>query len=658
MEVFNYLFRSFRDLEEFIKENIPKDKEILLQIFSGYISEDFTKELIKVLKNYSNISFIGTTTSGEIIENSLLENKIVFSFSVFDKSHIKTLSINDISSFKAGEKISSFVTENTKLVIVFCDGLNSNASDLIKGYFSKPHLPPIVGGLGGDNLNFINTYVFSKDGILKNGVVAALIEGNLEVNIIRTFGWKKIGKKFNITKADKNVIYEIDNENVISYLKRYLGDEYVEMLPFSSTEIPFCCAFSKNNLRLIIKKDKRSVTLNGDVVVGGELQIAIPNLEYFNNVIKSIRALVSSISIEGVFIYGNIAKKVALQDEFTKELEFISSQTNVSGFFGYGEFGNDNSKKDGFENGGVVFVFLSEHFNHTVFKNFKVKNNYIYINKKSVSVKKSLGHFLNAITEELMEANEKLQKRIEEVLEENVKKNLIIQQQSKQAQLGEMISMIAHQWKQPLNVVSLYVENMLLSLNVFNNFNKDECIESCKKIKQEVKRMNEIIDNFSSFTKPETKPKVFSIEKTLNKALKLVSSQFKNRNIEIKTECNSKVKMKGYETLLEQVFINILVNSRDAFEASKTLNPKIEISCELKNGHMYICFTDNGGGIQKEILSKIFNPYFTTKGTKGTGLGLYMSKKIMNEKCDGDIKVKSKNGYTTFIISIGPKVLK
>ena len=82
------------------------------------------------------------------------------------------------------------------------------------------------------------------------------------------------------------------------------------------------------------------------------------------------------------------------------------------------------------------------------------------------------------------------------------------------------------------------------------------------------------------------------------------------------------------------------------------------ISCELKNGHMYICFTDNGGGIQKEILDKIFNPYFTTKGTKGTGLGLYMSKKIMNEKCDGDIKVKSKNGYTTFIISIGPKVLK
>jgi signal transduction histidine kinase len=210
-----------------------------------------------------------------------------------------------------------------------------------------------------------------------------------------------------------------------------------------------------------------------------------------------------------------------------------------------------------------------------------------------------------------------------------------------------------------LNVLSLYVENLLLEIHSGENVNKEDLVETLKRIKNEIVRMNDIINNFTYFSKPETSPKVFNIKNTLLKALGLVNAQFQSRGIKIELLCTDDVLIEGYETLLEQVFINLLTNARDAFLENKISNAKIIIKCEFdENGNIYIHFIDNAGGVPPSIKEKIFNPYFTTKGPKGTGLGLYMSKKILNEKFDGDLELESIKGGSDFKIKIGLKVIK
>jgi signal transduction histidine kinase len=183
---------------------------------------------------------------------------------------------------------------------------------------------------------------------------------------------------------------------------------------------------------------------------------------------------------------------------------------------------------------------------------------------------------------------------------------------------------------------------------------KDSILEAVKNIKKQTQKMSEIINTFADFIKPDVKKVKFLLKDVLQKSMEIMYAQLKARGIDINIEYSDEtIEIEGYITLLEQVIINLVSNARDEFERTKQDKKIITINCKKENNFAIIEIEDNvEGGIPKKIQDKIFNPYFTTKGVKGTGLGLYMSKQIIEDKFNGKIYFKTSEKGSIFIIKI------
>ncbi len=265
--------------------------------------------------------------------------------------------------------------------------------------------------------------------------------------------------------------------------------------------------------------------------------------------------------------------------------------------------------------------------------------------------------------QELNLLNKSLESRIQQAVEENIKKEKLLQQQSRLAQMGEMISMIAHQWRQPLSAINsaiLSIETKL-ALGKFDLKTKagvDKCLDFINKrhnnVIDYVRTLSETIDDFRNFFKPDKQKEKASINSSIQKALKIVSSSMSSKGININTDFQTDKELDIYPNELMQVILNILKNSEDNFKEKHISNANIAIKTYEKNNATIIEICDNGGGIPKNILSNIFDPYFSTKNEKnGTGLGLYMSKVIIEEHHKGILEAYNKDNGACFKITIG-----
>ncbi len=254
----------------------------------------------------------------------------------------------------------------------------------------------------------------------------------------------------------------------------------------------------------------------------------------------------------------------------------------------------------------------------------------------------------------LLALNKGLDIRIKEEVEKNELSQRQNFQQSKLAQMGDMIGMIAHQWRQPLNAISATGIN--LSLLSSMNILKDEKIQSSSQfIQDQCQKMSSTIDTFMNFVKPSKEVKEFNISHTIEAIMQIMGAQLLNHNIDAKVvTTDDDISLLGYEDLLEQVIINLLSNSRDAFSELDIENKFIKISISKKDDIPVITLEDNAGGVPKDIQDKIFNPYFTTKEQgKGTGIGLYMSMDIMKKSFGGDLLYRETDSGSRFIIICG-----
>ena len=252
----------------------------------------------------------------------------------------------------------------------------------------------------------------------------------------------------------------------------------------------------------------------------------------------------------------------------------------------------------------------------------------------------------------LKEYAQKLEDKITKEVEKNIQKDKQLLTQSRLAQMGEMISMIAHQWRQPLSAISNTNNNLMLKAQL-DKADKELILNSVKYIDEYVSYLNSTIEDFREFFRPETGKRSASFQDMVKSVLMIIGSSLKNKDIKLIEDYQSKRVVQTYINEIKQVILNLIKNSEDVLIDKNIKNPFIKIKIYEQNNRYILEVSDNGGGIDEDILDKIFDPYFSTKNQKdGTGLGLYMSKTIIEEHCGGVLSVYNKKDGALFKVEI------
>ncbi len=229
--------------------------------------------------------------------------------------------------------------------------------------------------------------------------------------------------------------------------------------------------------------------------------------------------------------------------------------------------------------------------------------------------------------------------KIKELEFQKREKDSMLAQQSKMAALGEMLENIAHQWRQPLSVISTASTGLQIQLEMGNEISEEMLYSNVKSINEHSQYLSKTIDDFRNFFNPKKEKEIFSINSTIEKSLSLVSSRIKKWNIEVVKDLKT-IEIETIESELIQILLNIFNNAVDALNSNQLENKFIFISTIKRENYLHIKIKDNAGGIPEKILDKIFEPYFTTKHkSQGTGIGLYMSNEIVSKHLNGSLKV-------------------
>ncbi len=272
----------------------------------------------------------------------------------------------------------------------------------------------------------------------------------------------------------------------------------------------------------------------------------------------------------------------------------------------------------------------------------------------SYLLSRPIEHMFDTVTrqqEELEELTHTLEDRVREKTEENARKDRMIIHQARLAELGEMIGNIAHQWRHPLTRLSLLLQN-LKAFNDRGKLTQDKLSQMLSTANEQIFFMSETIDNFSDFYKPIAENVEFEVHQAYKKVINIIGYDLNHKNISIEYIANTNVMLFGNPNELAQVFLNLIANARDALTERDAEDAHIIIEVEKRDKEVSIKVSDNAGGIPEEYIDKIFEPYFSTKAERGTGIGLYMVRTIIQEKFGGSIEAKNINKGAVFIIKL------
>ena len=253
---------------------------------------------------------------------------------------------------------------------------------------------------------------------------------------------------------------------------------------------------------------------------------------------------------------------------------------------------------------------------------------------------KKLKYTVEEKTKELKYLNENLQLAIDKKTKELLEKEAILNQQAKMAAMGEMIENIAHQWRQPLSVISTISSSLKIKKEM-NILDDKEFYEALNNINKTSEHLSNTIDDFRNFFSPNKEMNKFYVSQLIKKSKDLIKSRFDKFNIKV-IEHIDDIEILSYQNELFQVILNLFSNSIDVLSSSQIENKIIYIKIYHDENNLYIEFLDNGGGIKDEFINRVFEPYFTTKHkSQGTGIGLYMSLQIVTKHLNGEISVKN-----------------
>jgi len=271
-------------------------------------------------------------------------------------------------------------------------------------------------------------------------------------------------------------------------------------------------------------------------------------------------------------------------------------------------------------------------------------------NRTEELTKKNLELIL--LKEDLENINNTLDLKIKKETTLRKKQEQLLIQQSRLAEMGEMISMIAHQWRQPLSALGTITQNTHLRFSL-GELNQEYLDKQMLLSDALTGKMSKTIDDFRNFFKPNKEKHAFSIQAAIQQTIFLIDDSFKSNSIEVVNQISEDVTIYGFESELSHVLLNIITNSKDALLELKIGNPSITIKTEIGDKYIEILISDNAGGIEEKIINRIFEPYFTTKDSyNGTGLGLYMSKMIIEQNMGGKLSAHNVEHGVEFSICI------
>ena len=263
----------------------------------------------------------------------------------------------------------------------------------------------------------------------------------------------------------------------------------------------------------------------------------------------------------------------------------------------------------------------------------------IYINKLIQDMKNlDCGLYIEEkYNRELIDTIEELKKKEQAIKE----RNLLLSEQSKRAEIGEMIGNIAHQWRQPLAIVNTSLA-ILKEKNRAGMLSKDEIADKLEKMEKRIVYMSETIEDFMSYYSPDKEKSWFSINSAIEKALDIINIESNNRGVKLNLLLNDECQIFGLINEFVQVIVSILSNINDLITIKNLTQTDVTISLYKDSKYISLTITDNCGGIDEKNLSKIFDPYFTTKHkSMGTGLGLHIAKMIIEENMHGFLGAKN-----------------
>ena len=635
----NHQYHNDEELIHWIKEHdFASKKECLVQFFHGIPKKKEIRNLTNLLCSTLPLAHIvGATTDGEIIDENVTTNQIIINISVFEKSTISSIGMDYVnSSYDMGYSLASKLdSEDVKVMILFTTGLEINGEHFLDGVRAiSGNNYVISGGMAGDNSTFKQTYVSHQNRVISKGAVGIVLKGDeLKVKNDFQFGWDSIGLPMYVTKSINNRVYEIDGIPIIDVYKKYFGDNIGDLLPKVGIEIPLIVIRNSQKIaRACINKfDDGSLLFGGNILENEAVYFGVGDVESILSESESMcKKFSETCTPETIFVYSCMARRHLLKSKSFLELRDISQKCTASGFFTYGEFYSDESSTYLFNETMTILMLSESNFNKE-------------INIKEVKKSKAKNFTENIMIHALTHMTNVMAQEWQDKLDREVEKNKIQERQSLQnsklVQMGDMIGMIAHQWRQPLNAISATGINLSL-LSSMGMLEDEKIQESSTFIQDQTQKMSQTIDTFINFAKPSEVSKGFYLVHTLEAIIQIMGTQLTNHNIKVTIKAENKnLSIIGHEDLLEQVIINLLSNARDAFDTIDNSDKYIKMIINTEDNIPVIMVEDNAGGIPKDIQNKIFNPYFTTKEQgKGTGIGLYMSMDIMKKSFNGELK--------------------
>jgi signal transduction histidine kinase len=384
----------------------------------------------------------------------------------------------------------------------------------------------------------------------------------------------------------------------------------------------------------------------------------IKSLKYFNN------NYIFVLDYDGRYlshIKKEIIGKDAIKAEDVKNSQWVIkkaidiAKNEGSGFLSYVQSQNPNSMRPSYK---ISYVRGVDNWNWLIGQGFYEDDYKAKLKEKKEELSQKFNLYIkNIITLSLVlmivlliisiyiskilqKKFDKYKNEIKEYLNERTQQQELLAHQSKMAAMGEMIGNIAHQWRQPLSVITTAASGVKLNKEM-DTLNDKNLIESMDIINIQANYLSKTIEDFRNFLKENHEKEYFSLTQVIEDSTNLTYAQFKNKRIEIIKEINE-ISLYGLKNQLIQVFINLLNNSKDEFEKSEDKRRLIFIKSYIQKDDVYIVFQDSAGGISTKIIDRIFEPYFSTKHQyQGTGIGLYMSQEIITKIFNGEISVSN-----------------